>query len=89
MNFLPAGGPSTFDQRSDLGIATGSYQATNYSSAMAETPPSDNDPPSYFSPEQVDEIVAARAAIEQAKGVLMFVYVIDADTAFEMLRRLP
>jgi hypothetical protein len=54
---------------------------------MAETPPSDNDLPDSFSPEQVDEIVASRAAIEQAKGVLMFVYDIDADTAFEMLRQ--
>jgi hypothetical protein len=54
---------------------------------MAETPPSDTDPPDSFSPEQVDEIVASRAAIEQAKGVLMFVYDIDADTAFEILRR--
>lgn len=54
---------------------------------MAETPPSEDDPPDLYSPEQVDEIVASRAAIEQAKGVLMFVYDIDADTALEMLRR--
>jgi hypothetical protein len=45
---------------------------------MAETPPSDNDPPDFYSPDQVDEIVAARAVIEQAKGVLMFVYDIDS-----------
>jgi ANTAR domain len=38
------------------------------------------------SPEQVDEIVAGRAAIEQAKGVLMFVYGIDSHHAFELLR---
>jgi hypothetical protein len=45
---------------------------------MAETPPSDNDPPDFCSPDQVDEIVAARAVIEQAKGVLMFVYDVDS-----------
>ena len=52
---------------------------------MAETPPSDDDGPGY-STEQVDEIVANRAAIEQAKGVLMFVYGIDSHHAFELLR---
>jgi hypothetical protein len=54
---------------------------------MAESPPSDDDPRGFYSPEQVDEIVGARAAIEQAKGMLMFVYDVDADTAFDMLRR--
>jgi hypothetical protein len=54
---------------------------------MAESPPSDDDPRDFYSPEQVDEIVGARAAIEQAKGMLMFVYDVDADTAFDMLRR--
>jgi hypothetical protein len=52
---------------------------------MAETPPSDDDAPEY-STEQVDEIVANRAAIEQAKGVLMSVYGIDSHDAFELLR---
>jgi hypothetical protein len=52
---------------------------------MAETPPSDDDA-SLFSTEQVDEIVANRAAIEQAKGVLMSVYGIDSHRAFELLR---
>jgi hypothetical protein len=55
------------------------------SEAMAETPPSDDDAPEY-STEQVDEIVANRAAIEQAKGVLMSVYGIDSHDAFELLR---
>jgi hypothetical protein len=52
---------------------------------MAETPPSDDDAP-LFSTEQVDEIVANRAAIEQAKGMLMSVYGIDGEHAFELLR---
>jgi hypothetical protein len=34
------------------------------------------------------EIVESRAIIEQAKGMLMFVYGIDADTAFEKMRYL-
>ena len=32
------------------------------------------------------EITDARGAIERAKGVLMYVYRIDADAAFELLR---
>jgi hypothetical protein len=55
------------------------------SGGMAETPPSDDDA-SVFSTEQVDEIVANRAAIEQAKGVLMFAHGIDSHHAFELLR---
>ena len=34
----------------------------------------------------VAQILEHRAVIEQAKGVLMAVYDIDADTAFEMLK---
>jgi len=34
----------------------------------------------------VAEIAEARASIEQAKGMLMVVYRIDADTAFDLLR---
>jgi hypothetical protein len=34
----------------------------------------------------VSEIADNRAAIEQAKGVLMFIYRIDADAAFDLLK---
>ena len=53
---------------------------------MAETPPASNDAPDSYSLEQVDEIVAGRAIIEQAKGVLMFVYGVDSEHAFQLLR---
>jgi ANTAR domain len=36
----------------------------------------------------VAEVVENRAIIEQAKGMLMFVYGVDADGAFDLLRRL-
>jgi hypothetical protein len=36
--------------------------------------------------EKLDVIVAGRAVIEQAKGMLMAVYDVDADAAFEILR---
>ena len=35
----------------------------------------------------LDAFTASRALIEQTKGMLMFVYGIDADTAFDVLRR--
>jgi hypothetical protein len=35
---------------------------------------------------RVTEINDNRALIEQAKGMLMFIYGVDGDTAFEMLR---
>jgi ANTAR domain len=35
----------------------------------------------------VDAITARRALIEQTKGMLMFVYGIDADAAFDVLRK--
>jgi PAS domain S-box-containing protein len=39
-----------------------------------------------FVSEQVAEIAEARAGIEQAKGMLMLVYRINADSAFELLK---
>ncbi|WP_019928964.1 ANTAR domain-containing protein [Nocardia sp. BMG111209] len=36
--------------------------------------------------DEVPEVVAARAVIEQAKGILMFVYWISAEQAFGVLR---
>ena len=53
---------------------------------MAEAPLSDDDYAPLFTTEQVDEIVANRAAIEQAKGILMSVYGIDSEDAFHLLR---
>ena len=35
----------------------------------------------------VQAIIGQRALIEQTKGMLMFIYGIDADAAFEVLRR--
>ncbi|WP_235892360.1 ANTAR domain-containing protein [Mycolicibacterium hodleri] len=40
----------------------------------------------HYSHDQVDAIVANRAAIEQAKGILMFVHAIDGVAAFHLLR---
>ena len=39
-----------------------------------------------LSPQQIVQIAANRVNIEQAKGVLMFIYDVDADTAYELLR---
>jgi hypothetical protein len=39
-----------------------------------------------FVSEQVAEIAEARAGIEQAKGMLMLIYRINADSAFELLK---
>jgi AmiR/NasT family two-component response regulator len=52
---------------------------------MAEIPPLDRNEPRY-SDEDVDEIIAGRATIEQAKGVLMHIYDVDAEQAFKMLK---
>ena len=52
---------------------------------MAEIPPSDRGAPRY-SDEQFDEIVVVQAVIEQANGVLMHTYGVDAAEAVEMLR---
>ena len=40
-----------------------------------------------LTPEQLAEVVAHRVIIEQAKGMLMMVYGIDAASAFDVLRR--
>jgi hypothetical protein len=53
---------------------------------MAEAPLSDDDYAPQFTTEQVDEVVANRAATEQAKGILMSVYGIDSEDAFHLLR---
>jgi hypothetical protein len=53
---------------------------------MAEAPLSDDEYAPVFTTEQVDQIVANRAAIEQAKGILMSVYGIDSEHAFHLLR---
>jgi hypothetical protein len=53
---------------------------------MAETPPSDDDGGPEYSTAQVDQILARRAVIEQAKGILMSVYCIDSDHALQLLR---
>jgi hypothetical protein len=53
---------------------------------MAEAPLSDDDYAPLFTTEQVDQIVANRAAIEQAKGILMSVYGIESEHAFHLLR---
>jgi AmiR/NasT family two-component response regulator len=53
---------------------------------MAETPPRpDNGVPRYTD-QQVDEIIANRAIIDQASGVLMHIYGVAAAEAFDMLR---
>ncbi len=39
-----------------------------------------------YSEEQLDEIIAWRAVIEQAKGMLMYINGIDANEAFEAIR---
>jgi hypothetical protein len=51
----------------------------------------EDDPPlrtseRHFTLEQLDEVVANRAVVEQAKGMLMYIYDIGADSAFEMIR---
>jgi hypothetical protein len=58
---------------------------------VAETPPSCDESapcgdPSRYSDVDISEILARRATIEQAKGVLMHLYGVDADHAFDMLR---
>jgi hypothetical protein len=39
-----------------------------------------------LTPAEIAQIVANRAVVERAKGMLMFVYDIDADSAFELLK---
>ncbi|MDT5012659.1 MAG: hypothetical protein QOH57_4276, partial [Mycobacterium sp.] len=52
------------------------------------TPPCDEYLRDYarLSPQQIVAIAADRMTIERAKGVLMFVCDVDADTAYELLR---
>jgi hypothetical protein len=39
-----------------------------------------------LTPAEITQVVANRAVIERAKGMLMFIYDIDADSAFELLK---
>jgi hypothetical protein len=39
-----------------------------------------------LTPEQLADVVADRAIIEQARGMLMLIFDIDADQAFDLLR---
>jgi hypothetical protein len=39
-----------------------------------------------LAPEQLAEVLQRRVVIEQAKGIIMFVYGVDADDAFARLR---
>ena len=53
--------------------------------------PDTAEPPRDSSPDQISadllrHIAASRVIIEQAKGVLMFVYGVDADGAFDVLK---
>lgn len=48
--------------------------------------PSHDDPHEQVVSEAVAEIAEARGVIEQAKGMLMLIYRIDADSAFELLK---
>jgi hypothetical protein len=40
----------------------------------------------FLTPEEIAAIVAHRVVIEQAKGMLMLIYSIDADKAFDLLK---
>jgi hypothetical protein len=63
-----------------------SRQRSLPSKVMAESPPGSANGEPHYSKTEVDEIVARRAVIEQAKGVLMYFYRVNADQAFQMLR---
>jgi transcriptional regulator with GAF, ATPase, and Fis domain len=71
---LYAKGPDAFDERSrTFGLVFAAHAAMGLSTAIHE--------------EQMDEALASRDLIGQAKGILMAREGVDADAAFDMLKR--
>lgn len=70
-------GDQLFD---DKGVVIGTH------GFYVDVTPSFKEAQEEFVSEQVAEIAEARAGIEQAKGMLMLIYRINADAAFELLK---